>query len=43
MAYVEPVYEGESEEQSGIIMGADGGEDDFEVVEGTQGEATTIE
>ena len=43
VAYVEPVYEGESEEQSGIIMGADGGEDDFEVVEGTQGEATTIE
>ena len=43
VAYVEPVYEGESEEQSGIIMGADGGKDDFEVVEGTQGEATTIE
>ncbi len=43
VAYVEPVYEGESEEQGGIIMGADGGEDDFEVVEGTQGEATTIE
>ena len=43
VAYVEPVYEGESDEQSGIIMGADGGKDDFEVVEGTQGEATTIE
>ena len=39
VAYVEPIYE---DEQDGVITGTSG-EDDFEVVEGTQGESTATE